>query len=326
MKKTLTIAIALIACLSLSVPAMACWGPDCADNVEAHMSAEFGAYDSADLNRDNGRQGASAFADGFGGGSFEANSYGDKMAHVSGIGPNGLAGFGAVDPTVGASRTRHSVTVGASAGAGSWSGVHAKNDGGIRDASVEVYGSVYQSNGAFTNDGPGNFAAGGNYSGANYANSDSASYDGSTHTTYEYMGNIYGWGRLNPWNYRQTTTTICYPGEVVAETSGGAFTAGGTFVYSKATRNQATSFGATGSYSIGNDGVFGSGSMETGTFVSRGNSGGSAYTSGSYNYSGNGFGAGATFGGSHVRIGKGTVSVSASHTSIATGNTGQQPD
>ena len=325
MKKLLTIAVVLAACLALTVPALACPPEqDCADNVESHVSGSFGAYDSAGFNRDTGTRGASAFADGYGAGSFEANSYGDRFAHTSGF------GLGHVDPVVGAAGGSNWAASGALVSAGSVAGAFAANDGGVRDAFAETHGSVYQNNSAYITDGPGNFASGGNESGANYANSNSESYTGSRNTSIQYVGppggGFLGLGYLNPRNYERVTTFECLPGFVDAFSAGGATAGGGTFVHSQNNGNSATSFGATGSFSIGNDGVFGGGFMETGTFVSNGNSGASAYTSGSYNYSGNGVGAGATYGGSHAQIGNGTVSVRAHHTSVATGNSGGQPD
>jgi len=318
MKRIFILSIAVL--FALSVPAMACFGPSCEDNVNSSVSGAFTGYDSDGFSKDNGLQGASAFADGAGSGEFNAYSEGDKFAHTSGF------GHGGADPEVGGARGKHWVAVGAKSSAGSVAGAFAANDGGYREAYAATYGGVYQNNSAYTTDGPGNFASGGNESGANYFNDDGESYDGTTIRRTYYKGNLYGWGRLNPWNYGSYLDTICFPGSVGALSMGGAHTAGGTVVYSRDYGNTAISFGATGNYAMGNDGVWGNGFMETGSFVSDGMSGAQAYTSGSFNYSGNHFGGGATFGGSVSHIGNGSASVSASHTSIATGNNGGQAD
>jgi len=337
MVKNLFIVLTIVLSLTLASNGMACF-PNCSDNVTSNVAGHVSAYDFDSLNRDAGSRGANAFADGWAAGEYNANAQGNEFAHTSG------GGEGFVNPQVGAIGGANFVAVGAMSKANSRTGALAMSDGGLRDASASTYGSVYQNNSAWLSKGFMTGAAGGNESGASYYDSDSESYDGTTifagfdkdrelvrskYGKYDSKGNYVGYKRgTHKWvtTYTPIFRTFCFPGIETARSSGQAFTAGGTVVHSIQGRDFAKSFGATGNVAVGNGNVWGNGQMETGAFVSNGHTEAGAFSAGSFNYSGNGFGAGVTFGKSNVNISDGYASSSASHTSIATGSNGRQVD
>ena len=323
------IGIITLSVMLIAAPAMACFGPSCNDDVVADAAGHVNAYDSASLFRDAGTRGVSAYADGRGAGEYSAHAEGRRFAHTEGWGE------GNVDPSVGALGGRNYVGVGAMSEANSETSALAISDGGVRNTYAATYGGVYQNNSAYISAGPMTGAMGGNESGAFYFDSDSDDYNGSKiwrkwvnrgrgrgagFYIYHYDRN--GTFSPHPRSGWHMISEFCRPGMEYANSDGSAFTAGGTLLYSRQGEFDAASYGVTGSLSIGNDGVWGHGDLSTGAFVSDGMTEAGAFSSGTYSYNGNGFGAGITFGGSNVQIGQGSASAHSFQTSLSTGNNG----